>query len=830
MKKTLFLLAVCSCATVVAEEITIQGYYPDEMGVITDAVDSLNVHITGDDTETDSIYAGVKKTPDGGDAGAIYVRGDASITMEAGYVNGSLYGAGRVGGTDGNVTINMLGGVVKWGIQGSGGNNLQGDVSGYVTGDVVINVSGGEVNKATNYRGQIVGGGYMTHEDGDPTKHGAVQGNTSINITGGYINRMDITAGGWGAYVKGNASILFDASKNAVAVHHVAVYAQGAYTSWYNEEKKPADYARRPDFDACDGAIGGDSSITFIGDKLDFSGYISGDVEERVAGKDSLHFGNGETGFVGSIAANISNFSEVTVSDNSRLGIKAGTTAFRGEGWYDESDSDTMLHGMFYIDKLNIEAGSVLALEGEDTNLYGVKNSSISGTICGSGLWDDVVIKGAARGRGNSAPTVYVGNMDGSTTTMTWDSIELQDASVAFRVNSPDDYSQVKVVYDSYYATTSPHYTTGNVIRLSNTSLLLDLASGFDKSQLAGASFTLFLIDEGVGFGGENGEFSLSDLPELPAGLEWDGSRLYTEGILSVCAGMVVPQQVAISANWGAFKATRAFMGTLKGLRSGGNCTELEGRDHRTMVWSSVYAHDSRIGGNGADYSVYGGAVGAERELNKNSTVGVAFGYDWGKVNPFNSGKVDQETAHLALYGRAAAWCRKNKDSVTIDWAAAYGSTDSEYEGVANRWTQDSLLLETRATYFRQFNEQTTGNVFVGAEYFAMDSDSLGSTEIGSMQNLRLQVGVGMTRQATPRTTVFGEAALHYDVMRHNPYVALEGKRSRDEENPGRLGGSVSVGAEYQLSDDWVLWGTYSFDGASDNCEHNVNAGVQYSF
>lgn len=48
--------------------------------------------------------------------------------------------------------------------------------------------------------------------------------------------------------------------------------------------------------------------------------------------------------------------------------------------------------------------------------------------------------------------------------------------------------------------------------------------------------------------------------------------------------------------------------------------------------------------------------------------------------------------------------------------------------------------------------------------------------------------------------------------------------------NPGRLGGSMSVGATYELTEHWNLHGNYNFDVADDNTEHNVNFGASYKF
>ena len=199
-------------------------------------------------------------------------------------------------------------------------------------------------------------------------------------------------------------------------------------------------------------------------------------------------------------------------------------------------------------------------------------------------------------------------------------------------------------------------------------------------------------------------------------------------------------------------------------------------------------------------------------------------------MSPFNSAEVDQQSAHLALYGRAWSHCLKNRDGVAVDWVAAYGQTDSEYDALNGKVSQNSLLLEGRVGYFRQVSERTSVRAFGSMQYFAMDSDSIGDVRVGTLQNLRMQLGAGISYKATNRTSVFGEAALHYDAMRHNPYVEANGERLRNGANPGRFGGHIAVGVDSQLNNDWSLRGSYSFEASSDNSEHNVNVGAVYSF
>jgi len=302
------------------------------------------------------------------------------------------------------------------------------------------------------------------------------------------------------------------------------------------------------------------------------------------------------------------------------------------------------------------------------------------------------------------------------------------------------------------------------------------------------------------------------------------------------------------AANWGVYKSSQAFSSLLWAPRSNAvvvkniekptadgkgsiMTTEVEGR---TLAWGSVYSSFSRNSSSGAfagaEYSIVGGAIGVERQFACGSSIGAAFGYDWGKASPFTTSRVDQESWHAALYGRAAEWKLGKKSSVALDWSAAVGRTTSEHKALGSDWTQENIQLDARATYTYALTERTALSAFVGAQYYAQNDDSTEKVQADSLQNLRLMVGGGISHKLTEKTTLFGEAMLFNDTMRHNPDVTLDGFEYGTGANPGRLGGSVTAGAQYQLTPDWTLRGSYSYEGADNSNEHRVNVGAVYSF
>ena len=158
------------------------------------------------------------------------------------------------------------------------------------------------------------------------------------------------------------------------------------------------------------------------------------------------------------------------------------------------------------------------------------------------------------------------------------------------------------------------------------------------------------------------------------------------------------------------------------------------------------------------------------------------------------------------------------------------GNTTSEQNELGADWSQDSMQLDARATYSYKLNARTDLSAFAGIQYYAQGDDSTSRVKADSLQNLRLQAGTGISYSMTDRTTVYGELAIHNDTLRHNPAVEVDGFYNGSGANPGRLGGSVTIGAQYQLNSVWLLNASYHFEGTEDSGSHNANVGAVYSF
>lgn len=136
----------------------------------------------------------------GGDAAA--VNGSTTVIYQDSHADSQvnkLFGGGNQAGiantasdATGNATVNMNSGKVLTGIYG-GCND-----SGTVTGDIVLNVTGGTIGASTSARANIHGGGYGhdTHTSGDVTVNiGATNGQTPPTYSGTAVINGEVYGG-----------------------------------------------------------------------------------------------------------------------------------------------------------------------------------------------------------------------------------------------------------------------------------------------------------------------------------------------------------------------------------------------------------------------------------------------------------------------------------------------------------------------------------------------------------------------------------------------------------------------------------------------------------
>lgn len=292
-------------------------------------------------------------------------------------------------------------------------------------------------------------------------------------------------------------------------------------------------------------------------------------------------------------------------------------------------------------------------------------------------------------------------------------------------------------------------------------------------------------------------------------------------------------------SNWGIATASRAFVSTVRGQHSNMGCIA-EGRG---TVWTAVVCGSHDI--SDSDISLLGAAVGADMKIGKTGRLGIALGYIEGDASPMGQRKVEQEGSYLALYGEHRLKQLSPTSCLSMDWVAAYGTTESNAHGMS--WEQDSVQLNARLSWNKAVNNRTTVSAFGGLEYFANESDTVNGVKTGSIQNLRGEIGVGvryvpggmitpaaakrgLARPACERLVLHGELRYMNDMVRSNPVTRMDGLSGYGKANPGRYGFGIEAGATYRINDRWSASANYEYYNMNDSREHRVNVGASYTF
>ena len=567
-----------------------------------------------------------------------------------------------------------------------------------------------------------------------------------------------------------------------------------------------------------------------------FSSYIgmadNGTSNINVTDGGKINFNNGmQTGGGDNSTANINVSgagSELNLKGDSWLGI--GVYDW-GTGAYNAANSSTIINAtdgatintdgaicVGYNDaaQITVDANSSIKATGTGGAVYIYEEGTVtnSGTIeaytavaggtlnttDGSTMGDVVVYSGTMNVSGTLTMTGDLIVEDGAALTLSNGAkIEMGENTITL-----SDDASIAVDVSAASANTSERVGLGKYLVVDATSMAETLGSEWDRDAIAVSTAS-------------------------SGNTAWVGNKLY----LYTRSNEV---DAVLASAWGVFKSSQAFTGTLwAGKTQAANLSAAQpdgkgGLANGNLAWASLYADGSRLSNQGsatgADYSLFGAAVGVEHRFVTGRNLGAAFGYDWGKSSAFGCDNADQESTHVAVYGRPGYW-NVGKGAVAVDCAATVGSTTTEYAGLPD-WDQDNLQLDTRVSYIRPISDRTSVSGFVGAQYYAQDSANVDGAKLSSVQNLRLSAGAGASHRIN-RTTVFGEIALHNDTMRHNPHLSVDNV-SFQASNPGRFGGSIQAGATHQMNQNWNVFGSYTFEAAENHVDNRINVGVSRSF
>ncbi|MBQ2870026.1 MAG: autotransporter outer membrane beta-barrel domain-containing protein, partial [Akkermansia sp.] len=167
--------------------------------------------------------------------------------------------------------------------------------------------------------------------------------------------------------------------------------------------------------------------------------------------------------------------------------------------------------------------------------------------------------------------------------------------------------------------------------------------------------------------------------------------------------------------NWGIATASRTFVNAVRSQRTNTGCIA----NGRGTAWAAVLGATSDIGSG--DVDLKGAAVGADMKVGEKSSLGVAFGYIDGDAKIPGMSKAEQEGTYVALYGEHGLKKLSATSCLSLDWVAAYGQTDTEWESAD--WEQQSLQLNTRLNWNKKLTDRLCMSVFGGLEYFTSESD-----------------------------------------------------------------------------------------------------------
>lgn len=515
----------------------------------------------------------------------------------------------------------------------------------------------------------------------------------------------------------------------------------------------------------------------------------------------------------GTISGEISGASSVTVTGETTL---SGSNSYSG---------DTLVKGE--AAKLVLASGSNLGSGRVQLDDHGTLD------LGGNAISNDISVTGCTL----AGAGAYTGSLD-----VTGD-LKLQDATTAAAVVIRDNgrISGARLTTSAVtVGTTGNAEVAGDLTINDNGTITLNNG----KVLMVGGSLTLgngttLLVDSDYSVGdtlvtSKTGTITMGsvnlDYNDPTVELELQGGSLV---LVSLFKQPLADAQVL--ANWGTFTASRSFVNAVRDQRTNTGCIA----NGRGTAWAAVLGGTHEIGSG--DINLKGTAVGADVQVGRRTSVGVAFGYIEGDVESGGLSKVEQEGTYVALYGEHGLKKLSDSACLSLDWVATYGDTESE-QGRRD-WEQQSLQLNTRLNWNKKVTERLCVSVFGGLEYYTNESDRMGGIKTGSLQNLRGELGVGaryvawdapaaagkIARPGCEKLVFYGELRYMNDMVRNNPTVEINGLRG-GADNPGRYGMGIEAGATYRIGERWSSSVNYGFNTMDDSREHRVNVGASYSF
>ncbi len=348
-----------------------------------------------------------------------------------------------------------------------------------------------------------------------------------------------------------------------------------------------------------------------------------------------------------------------------------------------------------------------------------------------------------------------------------------------------------------------------------------------------------------------------STLPELAdSGLTWDFSQLMTTGIARIVGLQYADPSRMANTLVSAADVIAGFGNMLYGHAR-------EGTPKNSNFWVSGLGDFSNLasrgGRTGYTYNGGGYAVGYNYVNACGSTLGIAFGQEFGRHEPklgtsqYAPGRIDQDTLLFGLYGHGVLGKSRGR-TIALDAYAAYGRVDNHSrkgslasgESATAKWNDDVFAAGLMASCEYRVCTATVLRPFIALEFVHVSMDSFqegdgsrsASYSDGKYANFSGSAGLQVYRPYELRNGMALTPSLSVayvgDMVRHDGRVTATDRQGRSwrgrSVSPGRNGFQGTAALDWRISARWGMRAAYMIEARSGSLDQDVSLGVNYTF
>lgn len=261
--------------------------------------------------------------------------------------------------------------------------------------------------------------------------------------------------------------------------------------------------------------------------------------------------------------------------------------------------------------------------------------------------------------------------------------------------------------------------------------------------------------------------------------------------------------------------------------------------------------HGSQGTVDGYDYNGGGYALGFDRKITSKAILGLAFGNLYGKLSSRSFIEETRQTSNIGLLYSGWRSEINERNALSITGTAGYGWTTNRMDSFhtsgksQGKWDNHTGFATVQGQWDHSLQNNWTLNILLGAEYTDVTQKAFTETgwdarrfENGSMKNLSLPIGIGVSKTVTANNMPWRNSlsvSFVPDVYRENPNA--EATRLMNGYTWTAKGVSAdrqAVRAHFDsslsISPYWTVYAAYEFEGRSKAIYHRVNLGVSYSY